>query len=113
MKDQSKDVWVAIVSEKLPEPCFKAIAEKLRWVKFSGDGQPVHTKGCKNHRHDVRCVACYAEKHFPRLIGLHRIRLQADAIPARSRRTREEMYTPEARQSKLWHNQLLLFGGEV
>ena len=76
-----------------------AIAEKLKRLRFDRSGQPKPGE-----------LALYVKRHFPHLLELYLIRIQAQAVPKRHLRTRESHHSPKRSQMTLTGgNQLDLF----
>ena len=94
-----KEIWIKLVNEKFHDPCYEAIAVKLKRVKFDKHGEM-----------KLNEVSLYVKKHFPHLVNVFRIRLQAVEIPKRKDRTRLEHHPVRQKQMVLGElNQLDLF----
>lgn len=107
---QTKQLWHNLVDDKFKgeEKYYQAIMDKLRRLKFAHH-EPRHSSCTSDKADNPHCVYCYALRHFPSLLKLFEVRLQAD-IPARSKRTRLEHHSPKQNQLRLQGgNQLSLF----
>lgn len=92
-------IWHKLIDEKFKEECYQAIAVKLKRIRFNRTGEMKPGE-----------LTLYAKRHFPNLIELYRIRIQAESIPKRKLRTRETHHSPKRDQmSLLKANQLDLF----
>ena len=108
---QTKQIWCSLVNDKFRGEAkyYQASMDKLKRLKFAYD-KPKHGKHSSGLTDDPRCAYCYTRKHFPALLRLFAIKLQAAEIPARQRRTRLEHHSPKQDQLKLQGgNQLNLF----
>jgi len=92
-------IWHKLIDEKFKEECYQAIAVKLKRIRFIRNGEPKPSD-----------LTLYAKRHFPHLIELYRIRIQAEIVPKRKMRTRESHHSPKHDQMSLIRaNQLTLF----
>ena len=108
---QTKQLWCSLVDDKFKgeEKYYQAIMDKLKRLKFAYD-KPKHGKHSSGLADDPHCIYCYTLKHFPALLRLFQVKLQAVEIPARQRRTRLDHHSPKHKQLKLeGGNQLNLF----
>ena len=103
-QSEVRQIWRALVDEKFKGEAeyYQAIIDKLKRLKFAHH-KPRHSSCTSDKADNPYCVYCYVLKHFPALLRLFEVRLQAD-IPARQKRTRLEHHSPK-------HNQLKLEGG--
>lgn len=119
---QTKELWCSLVDEKFKgeHKYYIVIIEKLKRLKFGygpelngfpGKIKPKHSKHRKCQVEDMSCPLCYVRKHFGRtLLREFAIKLQAEEIPARAKRTRLEHHSPKQDQLRLDRgNQLDLF----
>ena len=108
-QSEIRELWRALVDDKFKgEEHYGAIIEKLKRLKFA-HYKPRHSSCTGDKADNPHCVYCYALRHFPNLLKLFEVRMQAD-IPARSRRTRLEHHSPKQDQLKIQGgNQLDLF----
>lgn len=105
-----RQLWRELVDEKFKDEAeyYQAIIEKLKRLKFT-HYEPRHSSCTSEKADNPYCVYCYTQKHFPNLLKLFKVRLQAD-IPARAKRTRLEHHSPKQNQLRLDRgNQLPLF----
>ncbi|MCK4859211.1 MAG: hypothetical protein KAS87_01495 [Candidatus Omnitrophica bacterium] len=108
---QTKQIWCNLIDEKFKGEAeyYGAIVGKLKRLKFAYD-KPKHGKHNSGLADDPHCIYCYARKHFPALLRLFKVKLQAAEIPARQNRTRLEHHSPKQDQLRLDRgNQLNLF----
>jgi len=107
---QTRQLWCKLVDEKFKGEAeyYQAIKDKLKRMKFAHH-KPRHSSCTSEKAENPHCVYCYVLKHFPALLKLFEVRLQAD-IPARQKRTRLEHHPAKHDQLKLQGgNQLPLF----
>lgn len=94
-----QSIWHKLIDEKFKEDYYQAIAIKLKRIKFDKAGEMKPGE-----------LTLYAQRHFPALINLYRIRSQAAEIPKRKMRTRTQPFSPKRDQMNLLKaNQLDLF----
>ena len=96
---QYHSLWSSLVDQHLKDEWLKAIADKLKRIRFERNGEMKPGK-----------LRLYAEKHFPHLVNKYRVQRQAQEIPKRQARTRIEHHSPKKSQLKLFDgNQLDLY----
>lgn len=108
---QTKQLWCSLVDDKFKGEAeyYQSIKDKLKRMKFAYD-KPRHGKHRSGKTEDSHCIYCYARRHFPSLLRLFEVRLQASQIPGRAKRTRLEHHSLRRDQLKLQGgNQLPLF----
>ena len=108
---QVRQLWRSLVDDKFKGEAeyYGAIIDKLKRMKFT-HYKPRHSSCTSDKADNPYCVYCYARKHFPSLLRLFEVKLQATEIPARSKRTRLDHHSPKQDQLKLiGGNQLNLF----
>lgn len=94
-----RQVWHKLIDEKFKEDYYQAIAEKLKRIKFDKAGEMKPGE-----------LELYARRHFPNLIELYKIRIQAAEVPKRKMRTRAQPFSPKRDQMNMFKgNQLDLF----
>jgi len=93
-------LWVSIVDAHLKEDWTKAVADKLKRIKFDQAGEMKPGK-----------LRLYVEKHFNRtLVHEYRIKKQAMEIPKQNNKTRLEHHPSKHKQMTMFKgNQLDLF----
>jgi len=102
---QTRQLWRSLVDEKFrgESAYYQGIIDKLKRLKFAHD-KPRHSSCTSDKADNPYCIYCYVQKHFPALLRLFEVKLQAAEIPARKKRTRLEHHPAK-------HNQLKLQGG--
>jgi hypothetical protein len=107
---QTKQLWRNLVDDKFKGEAeyYRVIIDRLKRMKFAHN-KPKHGKHSSGKLDDSHCVYCYTRRHFPSLLRLFEVKLQAD-VPARAKRTRLEHHSPKRNQLRLLGgNQLPLF----
>ena len=107
----TRELWCNVVNEKFRDEreYYQLIMAKLKRMKFAYD-KPKHGKHSSGKTEDNHCVYCYTRKHFPSLLRLFAVKLQASQVPGRVKRTRLEHHPAKQDQLRLvGGNQLDLF----
>lgn len=103
-QSEIRQLWRSLVDEKFRgEENYEAIVDKLKRLKFVHH-KPRHSSCTSDKADNPHCIYCYVLKHFPSLLRLFEVKLQAAQIPGRVKRTRLEHHPTK-------HNQLRLQGG--
>ena len=107
---QTRQLWRSLVDDKFrgEEKYYQAIMDKLKRLKFAHH-KPRHSSCTSDKADNPYCIYCYVLKHFPALLKLFEVKIQAD-IPVRSKCTCLEHHSPKQDQPRLDRgNQLNLF----
>ena len=68
--NEYRKLWISIVDENITEECYRVMAEKLRRVRFDRHGEMKPGQ-----------MTEYAQRHYPSLIKIYRIRQEAGDMP--------------------------------